>query len=109
MRREGRSIKKKINSRYQVKGSKYFSFAYPITNIDQVKFYLQFLKKEYNNASHICYAYRLLNQSSIDDFSTDAGEPRGSAGSPILNVLKSKEIINVVLLKLFLMIIYVST
>jgi len=88
------TIKNKGIGDHQVKGSKYFGFAYPIINSHQVKFHLQELKKEFSDASHICYAYRILNNDNIDDFSTDAGEPRGSAGLPILNALKSKKIIN---------------
>ena len=88
------TIKFKGEGDYQIKGSKYYGFAYPIVNSNQVKFHLQILKKKFLDASHICYAYRLLNNNNIDEFSTDAGEPRGSAGLPILNVLKSKKIIN---------------
>ena len=88
------TIKFKGEGDYQIKGSKYYGFAYPIVNSNQVKFHLQNLKKKFLDASHICYAYRLLNNNNIDEFSTDAGEPRGSAGLPILNVLKSKQIIN---------------
>ena len=88
------TIKLKGEGSYQIKGSKYYGFAYPIVNSNQVKFHLQNLKKKFLDASHICYAYRLLNNNNIDEFSTDAGEPRGSAGLPILNVLKSKQIIN---------------
>ena len=88
------TIKFKGEGNYQIKGSKYYGFAYPIVNSNQVKFHLQNLKKKFLDASHICYAYRLLNNNNIDEFSTDAGEPRGSAGLPILNVLKSKQIIN---------------
>tara|TARA_B100000700_G_scaffold313917_1_gene399705 strand:- start:96 stop:707 length:612 start_codon:yes stop_codon:yes gene_type:complete len=88
------TIKNKAIGNHQVKGSKYLGFAYPIINLNQVKFFLQELKSEYSDASHICYAYRILNNNNIDEFSTDAGEPRGSAGLPILNVLKSKKLIN---------------
>ena len=90
------TIKNKGLGEHQVKGSKYFGFAYPIVSANQVKFHLQELKKEFLDASHICYAYRILNHNNIDDFSTDAGEPRGSAGLPMLNVLKSQKIINTV-------------
>ena len=91
------TIRNKASGNHQVKGSKYLGFAYPIINFNQVKFYLQNLKKEFSDASHICYAYRILNNNNIDDFSTDAGEPRGSAGLPILNELKSKKLINTVI------------
>ena len=94
---KNQTIRVKCTGDHQVKGSKYFGFVYPVSNINQVKFNLQNLKKEYSDASHICYAYRLLKNNNIDNFSTDAGEPRGSAGLPLLNSLKSKNLINIAL------------
>jgi uncharacterized YigZ family protein len=88
------TIKRKQFGKYQVKGSKYFSFAVPVNDISKLKYYLQNLKIEHKKSSHICYAYRLLIDKQINDFSTDAGEPRGSAGIPILNVLKRNKLIN---------------
>ena len=88
------TIKNKQFSKYQVKGSKYFSFAFPVNDISKLKYYLQNLKIEHKKSSHICYAYRLLIDKQINDFSTDDGEPRGSAGIPILNVLKRNKLIN---------------
>ncbi|MAP67101.1 MAG: hypothetical protein CMF80_05305, partial [Candidatus Marinimicrobia bacterium] len=54
------TIKNKQFSKYQVKGSKYFSFAFPVNDISKLKYYLQNLKIEHKKSSHICYAYRLL-------------------------------------------------
>ena len=88
------TIKNKQFGKYQVKGSKYFSFAFPLNDISKLKYYLQNLKIEHKKSSHICYAYRLLIDKQINDFSTDDGEPRGSAGIPILNVLKRNKLIN---------------
>ena len=88
------TIKSKQFGKYQVKGSKYFSFAFPVNDISKLKYYLQNLKIEHKKSSHICYAYRLLIDKQINDFSTDAGEPKGSAGIPILNVLKRNKLIN---------------
>tara|TARA_Y100001970_G_C14190227_1_gene834908 strand:+ start:1347 stop:1958 length:612 start_codon:yes stop_codon:yes gene_type:complete len=90
------TIQSKSDGKHQIKGSKYYGFAYPIINLNEIKFHLNNLKKSYSDASHICYAYRLKNQNNIEDFSTDAGEPRGSAGLPILNALKRENVINVV-------------
>ena len=60
------------------------------------------MKGKYSDASHICYAYRLfngftlLNEINTNDFSTDAGEPRGSSGPPILKILRRHNMVNVV-------------
>tara|TARA_B000000475_G_scaffold245849_1_gene219214 strand:+ start:911 stop:1537 length:627 start_codon:yes stop_codon:yes gene_type:complete len=85
---------------YKQSNSKFFIISYTITSSIDVKNNLNFLKEKYTDASHICYAYRLfdgftiLNDVNITNFSADAGEPRGSAGSPILNILKKYNIIN---------------
>ena len=88
------TIKSKQFGKYQVKGSKYYSFAFPVNDISNLKYHLQNLKIDHKKSSHICYAYRLLVDKQINDFATDAGEPRGSAGIPILNVLKRNKLIN---------------
>tara|TARA_Y100001970_G_scaffold106076_1_gene132899 strand:- start:69 stop:683 length:615 start_codon:yes stop_codon:yes gene_type:complete len=87
-------------STYSQLNSKFYSFLYKVSSIDEVKFYLKVLKEKFPDASHICYAYRLfdgftiLNDINTSDFSADAGEPRGSAGPPILKILKKFKMIN---------------
>jgi len=95
-------IQSVINSfYYKSQNSKFYSFIYPVNSVEEVKNNLNALKNKYSDSSHICYAYRLfsgydlLNSYNTDDFSTDAGEPRGSSGPPILKVLKRHQMINV--------------
>lgn len=80
---------------YKEKGSKFIAYAYPVTNEDEVKNYLQDLKKKYYDARHHCFAYRLGVEGeqwrAVDD-----GEPSGSAGKPILGQLLSNNLTNVV-------------
>ena len=61
---------------------------------NDIKNYLGQLKEKYPDSNHICYAYRLLSGKIINEFATDAGEPKGSSGIPILNNLKRKKLIN---------------
>ena len=88
---------------YKIQNSKFYSFIYPVSSVEEVKNNLNLLKNKYADSSHICYAYRLfsgydlLNSYNTDDFSADAGEPRGSSGPPILKVLKRHQMINVVI------------
>jgi len=56
---------------------------------------LDTIKDEHPTATHHCYAYR-LNPQQPSEFSTDDGEPSGTAGTPILNLLKSRNLINIV-------------
>lgn len=54
-------------------------------------------KKKYYDARHNCYAYRIMdeNTKSIVERQSDDGEPSGTAGGPILNVLKQNDLCNV--------------
>ena len=55
------------------------------------------LREQYPDANHICYGYRIKEGDRVDEFATDAGEPKGSSGIPILNVLKRNQLVNVVI------------
>ena len=79
---------------YKEKSSTFTSYSFSVVNLDEVKFHLMELKEKYPDANHICYAYRLLAGNVVNDFSTDAGEPKGSSGIPILNHLKRYKLIN---------------
>ena len=93
---------KNDNFNYKKLNSKFYSFIYSISSHDDVKKHLNDLKIKYPDASHICYGYRLfngftlLNEINSNDFSADAGEPRGSSGPPILKILKRNNMINIV-------------
>lgn len=79
---------------FRDRGSKFFSFAFPVRQAQEVKDCLSVLKKEHPKAVHHCYAYRL--GADKNNFRTvDDGEPSGSAGKPILNVIDSEGLTNV--------------
>lgn len=79
---------------YKDKGSKFLAFAYPITNIEDVKPLVDALKSKYYDARHHCFAYR-LGQHGQTWRAVDDGEPSATAGRPILGQLQSAEITNV--------------
>ena len=79
---------------FKDKGSKFLAFAYPCENESEIKNIIEPLRKEHFKAVHFCYAYRIgLDKNNFRV--NDDGEPSGSAGRPILNVLLSKEITNI--------------
>lgn len=70
-------------------GSRFISFAYPVESEAEVKDIVSSLKKEYHDARHHCYAYRLGYKG--DKFrANDDGEPSSSAGRPILGQIDSR-------------------
>ena len=82
---------------YKEKSSNFHAISQSVFSIDHVKSAILILNEQFPDASHICYAYRIKKDKSLDEFCTDAGEPNGSAGLPILNVLKRNQIINSVI------------
>ena len=91
------TLSSKSDGKYSEKGSTFSALAIPVSDIAEVKTNLQQLKKQYPDASHICYGYRIKVNNQLDEFATDAGEPKGSSGIPIINVLKRKHLVNVVI------------
>lgn len=79
---------------YKEKGSKFLSKAYPIESEIQAKEILADLKKEFYDARHICYAMSLQGQILLER-ANDDGEPAHTAGTPILNQIKSFEVSNI--------------
>lgn len=80
---------------YRVKGSKFFASIYfATTNTDAEKI-LHITRNEHPIATHCCYAAIFFSPNKIE-ISSDDGEPSGTAGLPILNVLKSSELVNTI-------------
>lgn len=86
-----------FSSEYRVKGSKFLGFLCPSQDELETEKHLESIKNEHPAATHHCYAY-LLNPNEPIEFSSDDGEPGGTAGLPILNTLKSNELMSVILI-----------
>ncbi len=73
---------------YKDKGSKFLAFAFPVETEDQVKDIISKIKKEYFDARHHCYAYR-LGPEGEKWRANDDGEPSSTAGKPIYGQILS--------------------
>lgn len=71
--------------------SKFIAYAFPIESEEQATIELARLRKEYYDARHICWAYR-LGVDGATTRSNDDGEPSGTAGKPILGQILSQEL-----------------
>lgn len=76
---------------FKDRGSKFYAYAFPVQEKEEVNAHLQALKKQYYDARHHCYAYRLGDDGTLE-FSTDDREPSNSAGPPILAAIKSADL-----------------
>lgn len=88
------TIKAPTEGIFRDKGSKFIAYAYPFRQENQLKEIVVELKNQHPKASHWCYAYRLSPDRSIYRVNDD-GEPSGTAGRPILNVLLSHDVTNI--------------
>jgi uncharacterized YigZ family protein len=82
---------------FKDRGSKFFGYAFPVTNEDQIKLQLEALKKLHYNARHWCYAWQL--GKSYDAYrANDDGEPSNSAGMPIFGQIQAFDLTNVLVI-----------
>lgn len=84
-------LENNIKTELIVKNSKFITLLYNIKNQEDINNILMNVKKNYKKATHYCYAYIL------DDikYANDDGEPSGTAGPPILNVLEKNKLTNI--------------
>lgn len=83
-----KTIRSNIYHGRVVNKSRFITFLYKANNLDEVNNYLDDIKKDYKDATHRCYAYIVDNVKRFND----DGEPGGTAGMPILNVLESNDL-----------------
>ncbi|MBP5388869.1 MAG: YigZ family protein [Bacteroidales bacterium] len=83
-----RSIAARSEGLYKDNGSRFLAFACPVETEEEVKEIVDALRKEYHDARHHCFAYR-LGLDGARWRANDDGEPSGSAGRPILGQIDS--------------------
>lgn len=83
-----KSIAAPSDGLFKDNGSRFIAKAYPVESEEEIKAIVNGLKKEYHDARHHCYAYRLGYKADIFR-ANDDGEPSGSAGRPILGQIDS--------------------
>jgi len=92
------TIRKNSVCEIKIKGSRFIGHVFKAESRDEAESYIEDIRKEHHSATHNCFAYRVGNgDSSVFRFSDD-GEPSGTAGRPILEIVDSKELTNVVLI-----------
>ena len=88
-----KTITSKSEGFYKEKGSRFISFAIPVTNEAEIKEFLEKIRKEYHDARHVCFAY-ILGFDKSGYRMNDDGEPSGTGGRPIYGQLLSFDLTN---------------
>ena len=89
-----RTIKGEASARLNRNKSRFLAFVVPISDVDAAESYLAELRRRYHDATHHCYAFRLLQDEHPIPVETydDDREPAGSAGLPILQQLRKPDL-----------------
>lgn len=93
------TVKSEVAEETVNQGSKFISYIKQVQNTDEIKSFLANLKKLHPFASHICFAYSIIesNGKQKKEKAHDDGEPSGTAGKPLLELLNKKGLTNVIL------------
>ena len=92
-----KTIAEKAEGQYKEKGSKFLAFGFPAADEATVKSLITSIKKEYHDARHHCYAYRI----GADPYKyrmNDDGEPSGTAGKPIYGQILAHDLTNILII-----------
>ena len=89
------TIKESISTSITEKKSKFIANLFPVSSQSEAEELIKNIRKKYYDARHNCIAYRVIENEQILEKSSDDGEPSGTAGAPMLDILKSNNLCNV--------------
>ncbi|WP_370476716.1 IMPACT family protein [Tamlana flava] len=84
------------NVLFKDKNSKFYGYAYPVSNEEEIRQHIEALKKEHHSARHWCYSYQIGTENIVYR-ANDDGEPSNSAGMPIYRQIQSFEVTNILI------------
>lgn len=92
------TINENVQAEIVEKKSKFIANLFYVESVEQAEKIIKDTKREYFDARHNCIAYRIVEQSKIIEKFSDDGEPSGTAGAPMLNILQKNELANVLII-----------
>lgn len=90
-----KTIKENVTAEIVEKKSKFIADIIYVQNIEEAEEQINRIKKKYFDAKHHCFAYSIMTNEGIVNRLSDDGEPSGTAGAPMLNIINKNELINV--------------
>lgn len=85
------------SARLTDRGSRFHAHAFPVMDFEDIEKHRSAMAEQYPDATHHCYAWR-YDPSRLREFAQDDGEPSGTAGLPILGVIRSESLVNVLVI-----------
>ena len=80
------------------KKSKFIASIFRVETTEDAEEKIKAIKKKYHDARHNCVAYRVVENGQVIEKSSDDGEPSGTAGGPMLNILQKNNLCNIVVI-----------
>ena len=91
------TIEKDVISEFIEKKSKFIGNLFYVESIEEAEEIIKKTRKKYFDARHNCIAYRVIEDGQIVERFSDDGEPSGTAGAPMLNILQKNNLVNVLI------------
>lgn len=91
-----RTVLRSRSIEIEIKKSRFIGHAMPAQSAEDAEEFIREIKQEHNQATHNCTAY-IVGESSIQQRYSDDGEPQGTAGIPMLELLRKEELTNTLL------------
>lgn len=92
------TIKENVQAEIVEKKSKFIASLFYVESVEQAENVIKETKKKYFAARHNCIAYRIVENNQVIERFSDDGEPSGTAGAPMLNILQKNELANVLII-----------
>ncbi len=93
-----KTINENVTGEIIEKKSKFISDLIYVQSVKEAEENIKAIKKKYYDAKHHCFAYRIMTKEGIITKSSDDGEPSGTAGGPMLNIIDKNELVNVLVI-----------
>ncbi len=90
-----KTISENTSAQIVEKKSKFIANIYYVQTQEEIENILKEIRKKYYDAKHNCYAYSILTKDGLVNKMSDDGEPSGSAGAPMLNIITKNELTNI--------------
>ena len=93
-----KSIKENSTAEIVEKKSKFIANVFYVESREEAEEIIKKINKQYHDARHNCYAYRVITSDGIIEKASDDGEPSGTAGAPMLTILSKNNLANVLVI-----------
>lgn len=80
------------------KKSRFISYVYHVEDEENIEKLIKEMRRKYHDARHICFAWRIIKDGQVIERASDDGEPSGTAGAPMLSILKKENLCNILIL-----------